>query len=117
MADQPSSAEAPGQLSDAVGADEATGEDEEPQPAPDDIMPLFFTTLTQQIFECTTGTDVTSENPRKLIQKEKILEDFKTRAAISDFHPVKKIVLVECIEQNVQNKFVQFFCLVGDGCI
>ncbi|KAG8132597.1 hypothetical protein E2320_010439 [Naja naja] len=37
--------------------------------------------------------DVTAENPYKLIKKEDIINDIKTRAAISDFHPIKKVVL------------------------
>lgn len=62
--------------------------------APQDILPLFFTSKTQQIFGCIADEDVKAENPYKLIQKETILQDFKDRAAVSDFHPAKKIVLV-----------------------
>ena len=62
--------------------------------AKEDILPLFFTSKTQQIFECRADEDVNTDNPYKLIQKEAILQDFKERAAISDFHPAKKIVLV-----------------------
>ena len=35
---------------------------------------------------------VTAENPHILIPKTKIMEDFKMRAAVCDFHPVKKQV-------------------------
>ena len=62
--------------------------------APEDILPLFFTSKTQQIFGCVADEDVSAENPHKLILKETILQDFKDRAAVSDFHPAKKIVLV-----------------------
>jgi WD40 repeat protein len=92
MADHATSTEAARRPSD-TGADDEAAQEEKPEPVPEDIMPLFFTTLTQQIFECTSGTDVTGENPWKLIQKEKILEDFKNRAAISDFHPAKQTIL------------------------
>lgn len=59
-----------------------------------EIFPLFFTTKTQEIFNCRVDEDVTEENCFKLIKKEDIIRDLKTRAAISDFHPVKKVVLV-----------------------
>lgn len=61
---------------------------------PDYILPLFFTTKTQEIFSCKADEDVTEEEPYKLIPKENILQDFRDRAAISDFHPAKKIVEV-----------------------
>ncbi|NXN38279.1 WDR63 protein, partial [Rhinoptilus africanus] len=58
-----------------------------------EIFPLVFTTKTQEIFDCRVLEDVTEENCFKLIKKEDIIQDLKTRAAISDFHPVKKVVL------------------------
>ncbi|NXH20470.1 WDR63 protein, partial [Bucco capensis] len=58
-----------------------------------EIFPLVFTTKTQDIFNCRADEDVTEENCFKLIKKEDIIQDLKTRDAISDFHPVKKIVL------------------------
>ncbi|GAB0193019.1 dynein intermediate chain 3, axonemal [Grus japonensis] len=58
-----------------------------------EIFPLVFTTKTQEIFNCRVNEDVTEENCFKLIKKEDIIQDLKTRAAISDFHPVKKVVL------------------------
>lgn len=61
---------------------------------PDGIVPLFFSGPGQEIFGCVADSDVTVENPHKLIAKEMILEDFKNRAAVSDFHPVKKTVMV-----------------------
>ena len=70
------------------------GEEDGEEETPDDIMPLFFTGKTQEIFGCKGDEDVTEENPFKLILKEVILQDFKDRAAVSDFHPAKKIVLV-----------------------
>ena len=73
--------------------DDATGA-EEVEAAPDGIEPLFFSSKTQEIFECVIDSDVTAENPHKLIPKEKIVADFKNRAAISDFHPVKQRMLV-----------------------
>lgn len=74
----------------------ADGEGEEEQVIPEDIMPVFFTSKTQEIFACKADEDVTEENPFKLISKSDIEQDFKNRAAISDFHPAKKIVQV-CI--------------------
>ncbi|KFR03726.1 WD repeat-containing protein 63, partial [Opisthocomus hoazin] len=58
-----------------------------------EIFPVFFTTKTQEIFNCRADEDVTEENCFKLIKKEDIIQDLKTRATISDFHPVKKVVL------------------------
>ena len=71
---------------------------------PEDILPLFFTSKTQQIFGCIADEDVTAENPHKLILKETILQDFKDRAAVSDFHPAKTIVLVSrCFNEMTTN--------------
>ena len=75
---------------DANNIAEEDGEEENPE----DILPLFFTGKTQEIFGCKGDEDVTEENPYKLIPKEAILQDFKDRAAVSDFHPAKKVVLV-----------------------
>ena len=61
---------------------------------PAGIVPLFFSGASQQIFECVVDTHLTSDNPCKLIEKQKILDDFKNRAAVCDFHPVKKQVFV-----------------------
>ncbi|NXK14203.1 WDR63 protein, partial [Herpetotheres cachinnans] len=58
-----------------------------------EIFPLFLTTKTQEIFNCRVDEDVTEENYFKFIKKEDIIQDLKTRATISDFYPVKKVVL------------------------
>ncbi|XP_026529956.1 WD repeat-containing protein 63 [Notechis scutatus] len=58
-----------------------------------EIFPLVLTEKTQEIFNCSADVDVTAENPYKLIKKEDIINDMKTRAAISDFHPIKKVIL------------------------
>ncbi|KFO72769.1 WD repeat-containing protein 63, partial [Cuculus canorus] len=58
-----------------------------------EIFPLVLTTQTQEIFNCRVNEEVTEQNRFKLIKKEDIIQDLKTRAAISDFHPVKKTVL------------------------
>ncbi|XP_006033914.1 WD repeat-containing protein 63 [Alligator sinensis] len=58
-----------------------------------EIFPLVFTEKTQEIFNCRVNEDITEENPFKLLKKEDVIQDMKTRAAISDFHPVKKVVL------------------------
>ena len=61
---------------------------------PEGIVPLFFSAKSQEIFQCVADTELTPENPHKLILKEKIAEDFKNRAAVSDFFHVKQKVLV-----------------------
>ena len=53
-----------------------------------------MTTKTQEIFRCIVDEHVSEEAPTKLITKEEIIEDLRMRAAISDFHPVKQLVLV-----------------------
>uniref|UniRef100_A0A673TEL3 Dynein axonemal intermediate chain 3 n=1 Tax=Suricata suricatta TaxID=37032 RepID=A0A673TEL3_SURSU len=57
-----------------------------------EIYPLVLTTQTQEIFNCRIDEDVTDGKPYKLIKKEDILADFKNRAAVSDFYPVKKVI-------------------------
>ncbi|KAL6049268.1 hypothetical protein STEG23_007084, partial [Scotinomys teguina] len=56
-----------------------------------EIYPLVLTTKTQEIFNCRVD-DFTDEQSYKLIKKDDILADLMNRAAVSDFHPVKKIV-------------------------
>ncbi|XP_070765575.1 dynein axonemal intermediate chain 3 [Enoplosus armatus] len=60
---------------------------------PDDIFPMVLTSATQELFGCCADEDVTGENPYKLLKKDHIIQDMKTRAAVSDFSPVKQIVL------------------------
>ncbi|XP_048354037.1 dynein axonemal intermediate chain 3 isoform X3 [Sphaerodactylus townsendi] len=57
-----------------------------------EIFPLVLTEKTQEIFNCRGDIDVTADKPYKLVKKEDIIQDIKTRAAISDFHPVKHII-------------------------
>ncbi|XP_067301422.1 dynein axonemal intermediate chain 3 [Pseudorasbora parva] len=60
---------------------------------PEYIFPLVLTSATQELFGCRADEDVTGENPYKLLKKEDMIQDMKTRAAVSDFSPVKQIVL------------------------
>ncbi|XP_068095221.1 dynein axonemal intermediate chain 3 [Hyperolius riggenbachi] len=59
---------------------------------PDYITPLVLTSKTQEIFQCRVDEDVTPDNPYKLLKKEEILSDLKTRAAVSDFSPFKSVI-------------------------
>ncbi|KAM5320931.1 dynein axonemal intermediate chain 3 [Glossophaga mutica] len=72
------------------------GEEEEPinmeSMGHPEIYPLVLTTKTQEIFNCRIDEDLTDEQPYKLLKKQDILADFSNRAAVSDFHPVKKII-------------------------
>lgn len=61
---------------------------------PPGVVPLFFSGPSQQIFKCVVDVDLTDQHPYKLIPKVKIVEDIKNRAAVCDFHPVKKKMLV-----------------------
>ncbi|NXR29502.1 WDR63 protein, partial [Cinclus mexicanus] len=58
-----------------------------------EIFPLLLTANTQEIFSCRPDEDVTEENCFKCIKKEDIIQDLKTRAKTSDFHPLKKVIL------------------------
>lgn len=72
------------------GGEEAAGK----RRVPAGIAPLFFSGASQQIYECVADSHVTSDNPYKLIPKDKIVEDFRNRAAVCDFQPVKQKMLV-----------------------
>lgn len=85
--------ESPQEIATSENAGEAV-DDGGNKPTPEGIVPLFFSGKSQEIFECVADTDLTPDNPHKLIVKEKIVEDFKNRAAVSDFFPVKQKVLV-----------------------
>lgn len=65
-----------------------------PSPGHPEIYPLVLTTQTQELFKCQIDEDVTDEQPYKLIKKEDIFADFRNRAAVSDFYPVKKVIQV-----------------------
>ncbi|XP_061201219.1 dynein axonemal intermediate chain 3 isoform X1 [Neopsephotus bourkii] len=58
-----------------------------------EIFPLVLTTQTQAIFNCRVDEDVTEENCFKIIKKEDIIQDLKRRAKISDFYPIKNVIL------------------------
>lgn len=58
---------------------------------------MVLTSATQELFDCRADEDVTGENPYKLLKKDNIIQDMKTRAAVSDFSPVKQLVLVRLI--------------------
>ncbi|KAM4873171.1 dynein axonemal intermediate chain 3 isoform 2-T2 [Thomomys bottae] len=77
-------------------AKKAVAEEEEPVNMESlghpEIYPLVLTTKTQEIFKCRIDEDITDEEPYKLIKKQAILEDLLNRAAVSDFHPVKKVI-------------------------
>ncbi|KAG5275640.1 hypothetical protein AALO_G00122930 [Alosa alosa] len=60
---------------------------------PSDIFPMVLTSATQELFECRADEDVTGDSPYKLLRKEDIVQDMKTRAAVSDFSPIKQVVL------------------------
>ncbi|XP_055364183.1 dynein axonemal intermediate chain 3 isoform X2 [Betta splendens] len=60
---------------------------------PEDIFPIVLTSATQELFGCRADEDVTRESPFKLLKKDSIVQDIKTRAAVSDFSPVKQTVL------------------------
>ena len=79
---------------DAQAEEEGGGEAAGKKQIPAGIAPLFFSGASQQIYECVADSHVTSDDPYKLIPKDKIVEDFRNRAAVCDFQPVKQKILV-----------------------
>ncbi|XP_061884164.1 dynein axonemal intermediate chain 3 isoform X1 [Entelurus aequoreus] len=71
----------------------STGSKSNDQGHPEDIIPMVLTSATQELFGCRADEDVTAENPYKLLKKDDIIEDMKAKAAVSDFSPVKQIIL------------------------
>uniref|UniRef100_A0A8C7LVS9 Dynein axonemal intermediate chain 3 n=1 Tax=Oncorhynchus mykiss TaxID=8022 RepID=A0A8C7LVS9_ONCMY len=63
------------------------------QSHPNDILPLTLTSATQELFGCRCDEDVTGDNPYKILRKEDIVQDMRMRAAVSDFSPMKQLVL------------------------
>ncbi|XP_063795014.1 dynein axonemal intermediate chain 3 isoform X2 [Pseudophryne corroboree] len=59
---------------------------------PEYIIPLVLTSKTQEIFHCKADEDVTQDSPMILLQKEELLSDLKSRAAVSDFSPFKSVI-------------------------
>ncbi|XP_046905383.1 dynein axonemal intermediate chain 3 [Hypomesus transpacificus] len=58
-----------------------------------DIFPMVLTSATQEMFGCRADEDVTGDAPYKLLRKADVLQDMRTRAAVSDFSPVKQLVM------------------------
>ncbi|XP_030628081.1 dynein axonemal intermediate chain 3 [Chanos chanos] len=67
--------------------------DGESKDHPEDIFPLALTSVTQEMFECRADQEVTGDKPYKLLRKDDIVKDLRVRLAVSDFSPVKQIVL------------------------
>ncbi|XP_077574089.1 dynein axonemal intermediate chain 3 [Stigmatopora nigra] len=72
---------------------EESAADSNGQGPPEGIIPMVLTSATQEHFGCIADEHVTADNPYKLLQKDDILEDMKTKAAVSDFSPVKQLIL------------------------
>ncbi|XP_074523900.1 dynein axonemal intermediate chain 3 isoform X2 [Halichoeres trimaculatus] len=53
---------------------------------------MVLTSATQELFGCRADEDVTGESPFKLLRIDDIVQDIKTRAAVSDFSPVKQTI-------------------------
>eukprot|EP00117_Sycon_ciliatum_P006446 scpid30493/ scgid9981/ WD repeat-containing protein 63 len=106
VADPPTAsdhAEGPASQPDTSGGDggaEGEGEGSETQvekirirKLPDELpagaKPLFMSGPSQEIFHCTPDVDINDADMFKLILKADIMQDFKNRASVCDFHPVK----------------------------
>ena len=92
--EKPGAAPEAGKQEGGGAGEEVVEPSESKRGPPEGVVPLFFSGPSQQIFGCVVDVDLTVENPHKLIPKEKILEDFRNRAAVSDFSPVKQKILV-----------------------
>ncbi|XP_076440866.1 dynein axonemal intermediate chain 3-like isoform X2 [Babylonia areolata] len=70
-----------------------TTDDEKEEVLPENCAPLFMTSKSQEIYHCQCDSDVTEENPHKIIAKQEILDDMRNRAAVCDFHPFKQQIM------------------------
>ncbi|WAR24235.1 DNAI3-like protein [Mya arenaria] len=64
-----------------------------PKGPPENVVPIFLSSKTQQIYHCVCDEDVTKDSRFKIITKAEILEDMHNRAAICDFHPMKQKII------------------------
>ncbi|KAI9089425.1 WD40-repeat-containing domain protein [Phlyctochytrium arcticum] len=64
-----------------------------PATPPPGILPLFLTSMTQDLFKIRSGEDVTAEKPIKLIPKTDLMADLTARLAIGDFYPAKQAIM------------------------
>ncbi|XP_052776408.1 dynein axonemal intermediate chain 3-like isoform X2 [Mya arenaria] len=71
----------------------APEEEEENTGPPENVVPIFLSSKTQQIYHCVCDEDVTKDSRFKIITKAEILEDMHNRAAICDFHPMKQKII------------------------
>lgn len=78
---------------------------------PEGVVPLFLSSKTQELFGVHADIDVTADNPLKIISKEQVLQDLYNRAAISDFHPVKPLMVV-CSVPHHFSIVLQFYLSV-----
>ena len=62
------------------------------KPVPLGVYPCFLTMTTQEKFGCREREDCTLEKPFVYVTKAFFLEDIQFRGAISDFHPMKKLI-------------------------
>ena len=62
------------------------------KPVPNGVYPCFLTMTTQEKFGCREREDCTQEKPFVYVTKAFFLEDIQFRGAISDFHPMKKLI-------------------------
>jgi len=82
---------------------------------PEGVVPLFLSSKTQEMFGVHADIDVTAENPMKIIGKEQVLQDLYSRAAISDFHPVKPLMVV-CVLVVPWLNAALLFCSLAKLC-
>lgn len=67
-----------------------------------EIFPAVLTEKTQELFHCRADIDVTADSPCMLLKKDDLIRDIKSRAAISDFHPFKKLIVVSCLFKGMR---------------
>ena len=63
------------------------------KPVPKGVYPCFLTMTTQEKFGCREREDVTREKPYVYVSKQFFLDDIQFRGAISDFHPMKALIV------------------------
>eukprot|EP00158_Paraphelidium_tribonemae_P004855 Partr_v1_DN27008_c0_g1_i1_m28826 putative NA len=66
---------------------------------PQGIVPIFLTAASCAIFQCKPEIDVTQALPFVWIGIDKVVEDVATRRVISDFQPVKEMLVKSGIDK------------------
>ena len=71
---------------------QATKWEDAQKPVPEGVYPVFLGPTSQEKFGSRPREEVTEDKPYVMVTKAFFLEDIQFRGAISDFHPMKKLI-------------------------